>query len=149
MMQLDTVQLWKIAIVMLIYRGFFLYVSVLANFAYIAVIVLYVSAYLSVRVDGSKLYMAFISMPIDLGLTIFVFGINLDSIKLMFLPLFLLFLITIPLYLQTKKEVALFDRTILSLNHHDRLKARKALETLDPLDIAEVAKYRDWQSINS
>lgn len=143
MQLLDSSHYWKITLVLLLYRFLYVFFYV-TRYIIVAIPLLgYIPAMISLRDDGARAKLLFPALVIDFLLLIFFPIILLfDLFHFAILTLFILIL-----YITSKKEINLFGRTIASLNPSERKKARKALKTMDPKEITEVAIYREWSSI--
>ena len=103
----------------------------------------------SLRTTGRKFKLMFLAIPIDaIMIAISPGDITTGALIFLFVPLVPLAIISFVIYRQANIEFGLFERTLLSFNHDDLRMARKAMKTLDPIDISEVAEYRDWDTIS-
>jgi hypothetical protein len=98
---------------------------------------------LSARDDGQRVKAMFPSLFLDL---LFVLFIPIFP-KFDLIHFLLLLVASIALFVSTNQEVNLFGRTIASLNATERVKARKAMKSMDHKEILEVAQYQDWKHL--
>lgn len=149
MADFDTRSMWSYLLVIIGIRSIFIFLGMGANPFLVAVGLLYFVSIWSLRTNGSRFKLIFLIIPFDAVMIAITPGDITDG-ALIFLaaPLVPLAIISYIIYKQASKEVGLFDRTLLSFNHDDLRIARKAMKTLDPIDISEVAEYRDWDTIS-
>ncbi|MCY3414662.1 MAG: hypothetical protein INQ03_23635 [Candidatus Heimdallarchaeota archaeon] len=143
----DTAFLWKPFIVLFGIRAVYLFL-LMTNPFFIAIAIFYFVSIYSLRSNGKRFPMIFPVIIADIAMLVALDILNgFLGIIVVILPLVLLLILSFIIYFQMKKEVMLFERTLLSFNMDDLVLARKAMKTMDPADIAKVAEYRSWDTI--
>ncbi|MHA2090754.1 MAG: hypothetical protein ACW98K_07835 [Candidatus Kariarchaeaceae archaeon] len=142
-MRFDSSHYWNITIILLLYRIFYIYFVIVRYFFVALPLFGYVPAMLSARDDGQRVKAMFPSLFLDL---LFVLFIPIFP-KFDLIHFLLLLVASIALFVSTNQEVNLFGRTIASLNATERVKARKAMKSMDHKEILEVAQYQDWKHL--
>ena len=149
MAEFDTRTMWSYLLIIIGIRSIFIYLGMGKNPVLLGVAIAYFIAIWSLRTTGQKFKIIFLAIPVDAVMIAITPGnITFGVLVFLFAPLIPLTMISIVIYRQVNKEFALFERTLLSFNHDDLRMARKAMKTLDPIDISEVAEYRDWSTIS-
>ncbi len=144
----DTAGLFNIFLIVFGFRAIFLFVSV-GNPAFFAALILYLFAIWSIIKDGRHFKFIYTAMLVDF-ITLFATGLisNTVQVILLLVPIFLIFILSLFMQRFINTEYMLFKRTVKSFNDDDLRKARIALRTMDPEDIAKVAEYTDWKTIS-
>lgn len=144
----DTEGLWKPFLIVFSFRAFFLFLSI-NNPLSLAALILYIIAIQSILKDGQRFKLIYLASIIDFtSIVFFSFVLGSTAALLLIGPLVTVVVFSIYLSEVINKEYLLFKRTVKSFNDDDVAKARIALKSMNPRDVAKVAEYTDWKSIN-